>query len=113
LRELLAQWKAAWRELDWEQLDGTQRDKLKSVTQWPLIHASDAGTYSEIGRDFVWLKMEIPDIEGVRLALLDPESRLRRKDEGEPGLDYPMVLRIAIEGTDFFEDLGSPQLLNA
>ena len=32
--------------------------------------------------------MAVPDVEGIRLALLDPESRLRRMDDGPPKRNY-------------------------
>jgi hypothetical protein len=52
--------------------------------------------------------MEVPDVEGIRLALLDPESRLRRMADGPPGRAYPRVQRIHIKRTDFFENLEIP-----
>jgi hypothetical protein len=52
--------------------------------------------------------MEVPDVEGIRLALLDPESRLRRMADGPPGLAYPRIQRLRIQKTDFFEDIEIP-----
>ena len=33
------------------------------------------------GRRFTWIKMSSPNLEGLRLALLDPESAVRRSDQ--------------------------------
>ncbi|MGZ4969265.1 MAG: TrlF family AAA-like ATPase [Methylobacter sp.] len=47
---------------------------LVSGSDWP--HSS-----ANAGSRFCWVKMSDPSFEGVRLALLDPESALRRSDE--------------------------------
>ncbi len=104
-QELLAQWMAVRRGQDWEHLSQRERKRLREATHWPLIEASDPHAYEAIGTRFTWLKMEVPDIEGIRLSLLDPESRLRRMTEGRPSQVYPLIRRIAIRRTDFFENV--------
>lgn len=47
---------------------------LVSGSDWP--HAS-----SNAGTRFCWVKMSAPNFDGLRLALLDPESAIRRSDQ--------------------------------
>lgn len=102
-RDLLARWIVARRQLDWDSLSARERAEIKSRTHWPLIECSDPHAYEDMGSRFTWLKMEVPDVEGIRLALLDPESRLRRMAAGIPGQNYPSLRRISIRNTDFFD----------
>lgn len=51
-----------------------KRDNLA----WVL--GSDSHKPKEIGRGFTWVKMSTPSFDGLRLALLDPESAIRRSD---------------------------------
>ena len=46
-----------------------------------LVLGSDSHQPIDIGRGFTWVKMSTPSIEGLRLALLDPISAVRRSDE--------------------------------
>lgn len=107
-QDLLARWIAARRDLEWDTLTERERQRIRETRHWPLIEASDPHCYEDIGTRFTWLKMEVPDVEGIRLALLDPESRLRRMAEGRPGHTYPVIRRLAIRGTDFFEHVEIP-----
>lgn len=51
------------------------RDKaLLSGSDWPH-NTTNAGTR------FCWVKMSLPSFDGLRLALLDPESAIRRSDQ--------------------------------
>ncbi|WP_082428414.1 TrlF family AAA-like ATPase [Pseudomonas sp. NBRC 111119] len=52
----------------------------------PEIVGSDAHTPTAVGRSFTWVKMSEPSIVGLRLALLDGNSSIRRSDtfEGDP-----------------------------
>ena len=50
----------------------------------------------------------MPDIEGIRLALLDPASRLRRMAEGPPGKAYSRIERLRVRETDFFKEIDVP-----
>ncbi|MBI1893980.1 MAG: hypothetical protein HYS14_07715 [Candidatus Rokubacteria bacterium] len=107
-QDLLARWMAARQGLDWEALGERDRRRFRERERWPLIEASDPHVYEEIGAHFTWLKMEVPDVEGIRLALLDPESRLRRMAEGRPAQDHPRFRHISIRRTDFFEAIEVP-----
>ena len=104
-KELLWRWAAARRGEDWDQLTEGQKAHYREQQHWPLVECSDPHTYEAIGFRYAWLKMEVPDVEGIRLALLDPESRLRRMADGPPGHRYPLIERIRIRHTDFFEDV--------
>ena len=104
-RELLCRWAAARRNEDWEQLTAGQRAHYREQHHWPLVECSDPHNYETIGSRFSWLKMEMPDIEGIRLALLDPASRLRRMAEGPPGQAYPRIERLRVRNTDFFDEI--------
>ncbi len=54
---------------------------------WVL--GSDSHKPEEIGRGFTWVKMSVPSFDGLRLALLDPESTLCRSDQKK---DDPQIL---------------------
>jgi ABC-type lipoprotein export system ATPase subunit/predicted metal-dependent phosphoesterase TrpH len=58
-------------------------DKLASVL------GSDSHKPKEIGRGFTWVKMSTPSFDGLRLALLDPESAVRRGDQ-HPDAPQPL-----------------------
>lgn len=107
-KELLWRWAAARRSEDWETLTQAQRARYREQKHWPLVECSDPHRYEAIGSRYTWLKMEVPDVEGIRLALLDPESRLRRMADGPPGRAYPRLERLRVRRTDFFEDIEVP-----
>jgi hypothetical protein len=107
-QDLLCRWVAARQGEEWDALTETQKDRYRKQKHWPLVECSDPCQYEAIGSRYTWLKMEVLDVEGIRLALLDPESRLRRMAEGPPGQAYPRLERLHIRGTDFFEDVEVP-----
>jgi len=107
-KELLWRWAAARRSEDWDGLTETQKARYREQKDWPLVECSDPHKYEAIGSRFTWLKMEVPDVEGIRLALLDPQSRLRCMADGPPGRAYPRIERLHIRRTDFFEDIEVP-----
>ena len=107
-QDLLFRWTAVRRGDDWDHLTRNQKAYYRERKHWPLVECSDPHNYEAIGTRFSWLKMEVPDIEGIRMALLDPESRLRRMSDGPPGRAYARVQRISIKGTDFFDDIEIP-----
>ena len=107
-KDLLWRWAAARRSEDWDRLTEAQKTRYRDQKHWPLVECSDPHAYEAIGSRFTWLKMEVPDVEGIRLALLDPQSRLRRMADGPPGHAYPRVERLLVRGTDFFEDVEVP-----
>jgi ABC-type cobalamin/Fe3+-siderophores transport system ATPase subunit len=107
-KELLWRWAAARRSEDWDNLSEGQKARYREQKHWALVECSDPHRYEAIGSRFTWLKMEVPDVEGIRLALLDPESRLRRMADGPPGRAYPRVQRLHVKRTDFFEGVEIP-----
>lgn len=64
------------------------------------VLGSDSHHPSEIGRGYTWVKMSAPSIEGLKLALLDPESAIRRSDECThypQQLSHPKIKSITVE----------------
>ncbi len=104
-QENICRWYAARRGWDWDSMEKERKDEIRKNKHWPLLEASDPNDFEGIGTRFSWLKLENRDLEGIRLALLDPESRLRRMNEGHPRSDYPLIKRIQLQNTDFFEDV--------
>ena len=107
-QELLCRWAVAKQGEDWEELPQSRRQRVRDRKDWPLVECSDPHKYEAIGSRYTWLKMEVADVEGIRLALLDPQSRLRRMSEGPPGRHYPRIERLHVRGTDFFQDVEVP-----
>ncbi len=106
VKDLLVRWAAAFHHgKPLERLTDAERTRLERTTHWPLLHASDPKRYQDVGRCFTYLKMERPSLEGLRLALLDPGSRLRTMDEGEPPTDHPRITSLSVRHTDFFKNL--------
>lgn len=61
---------------------------------------SDSHQSKEVGRGFTWVKMSSPSIEGLKLALLDPESAVRRGDlypSYPQQLGHPRIKSITVE----------------
>ncbi len=104
-QELLWHWIAARRDQDWTQLKDAEKRRIRSVEHWPLIEASDPDSFEKIGSRYTWLKMDVPDVEGIRLALLDPESRLRRQSTDLPSHRHPIIRSLSVRRTDFIEKL--------
>jgi len=112
-REMLAEWTATRLGRDWTSLDADGRRKFRDAVYWPLVQASDPARFEDIGATFTWLKMEEPSLEGLRLALLDPGSRLRSAADGCPACEYPHITTLRVQNTVLFDDLSlhlSPQL---
>lgn len=64
------------------------------------VLGSDSHQASEIGRGYTWVKMSAPSIEGLKLALLDPESAIRRSDQCAnypQQLSHPKIKSITVE----------------
>jgi ABC-type lipoprotein export system ATPase subunit/histidinol phosphatase-like PHP family hydrolase len=65
---------------------------------WVL--GSDSHQPKDIGRGFTWIKMSAPSIEGLRLALLDPQSAVRRSDvcgTYPQQLSHPKIKSVTVE----------------
>lgn len=64
-------------------LDGTRGGIQRRAV--PRIWASDSHSRAEAGRRFTWIKMSRPDLEGLRLAMLDGQDSLRLATGEQPG----------------------------
>jgi ABC-type transport system involved in cytochrome bd biosynthesis fused ATPase/permease subunit len=65
-----------------------------------FVLGSDSHRPKDIGRRFTWVKMSAPSIEGLKLALLDPESAVRRSDRCAnypQQLGHPKIKSITVE----------------
>ncbi|HDR1500996.1 TPA: AAA family ATPase [Pasteurella multocida] len=62
----------------------------------PIVNGSDAHKTSNAGTRWVWLKMAQPSIEGLKLALLDPESSLLQAQD-EPKTPLYRITSLQIE----------------
>jgi ABC-type lipoprotein export system ATPase subunit/histidinol phosphatase-like PHP family hydrolase len=70
------------------------------LTGLASVLGSDSHQPKDIGRGYTWVKMSTPSIEGLKLALLDPESAIRRSDEFPDypqQLDHPKINSLKIE----------------
>lgn len=64
------------------------------------VRGSDSHQPSEVGRGYTWVKMSAPSIEGLKLALLDPESAIRHSDQCAnypQQLSHPKIKSITVE----------------
>ncbi|MES2771410.1 MAG: hypothetical protein V4623_05435, partial [Pseudomonadota bacterium] len=57
------------------------RASLLEKEKRPWVLGSDSHQPKRIGRGFTWVKISTPSFDGLRLALLDPESAIRRGDQ--------------------------------
>ena len=65
-------------------LDGSKPEVGRKLSQ---VWGSDSHSFDSIGQRFTWVKMTKPNLEGLRLALLDGEASLkpsRREDTADP-----------------------------
>ena len=70
------------KEIDPSWLDGSRFEIRRRL---PQVCFSDGHDFNELGRRFTWVKMTRPNIEGLRLALLDGAASLKLAARGEPG----------------------------
>ena len=70
------------RELDNGWLDGSKGEIGRSLSQ---VWASDGHDFDRLGQRFAWIKMTQPNLEGLRLALLDGEASLKPANVGDLG----------------------------
>ena len=61
-------------------LDGSKSVVGRKLSQ---VWGSDSHSYDSIGQRFTWVKMTKPNLEGLRLALLDGESSLKPARRGD------------------------------
>lgn len=71
-----------------------------ALADMAFVLGSDSHQSNDIGRGFTWVKMSTPSIEGLKLALLDPESAVRRSDQYAnypQQLGHPKIKSITVE----------------
>lgn len=105
LRNLICEWITRRAGRRWDELAPDEQATVRASQHWPLIMGSDPGTYADLGRRSTWLKMAIPSLEGIRLALLDPQSRLRSGSSPAPGANHPFIQRLKVSNADFIDEL--------
>ena len=70
------------KEIDESWLDGSKEQIGRRISQ---VYASDGHNFDELGRRFTWVKMTRPNLEGLRLALLDGTDSLKPATQEDPG----------------------------
>lgn len=70
------------KEIDESWLDGSKGEIGRRVSQ---VYSSDGHDFSDLGRRSTWLKMTRPNLEGLRLALLDGVASLKPVVRDIPG----------------------------
>jgi energy-coupling factor transporter ATP-binding protein EcfA2 len=71
---------AGMSDLTW--LDGRRTEVARAI---PQLWCSDSHAFDQPGRRFTWVKMTKPDLQGLRLALLDGAGSLQLKAKESPG----------------------------
>ena len=61
-------------------LDGSKAEVGRKI---PQIYSSDSHRADDIGKRFTWIKMTEPNLEGLRLALMDSDSSLKPARAGD------------------------------
>ena len=80
-------------ELDDSWLDGSRSEIGREISQ---IWSSDGHRFEQLGQRFTWVKMTKPNLEGLRLALLDGADSLKPVTRDAP--DNPNIYAdLAIE----------------
>ena len=68
------------RDCDNTWLDGSKPEVGRKLSQ---VWGSDSHSFDSIGQRFTWVKMTRPNLEGLRLALLDGEASLKPARRGD------------------------------
>ena len=68
-------------DVDRTWLDGSLPEIGRRI---PEVYSSDSHCFGETGRRYTWVKMTRPDLDGLRLALLDGAGSLRTAIKDEP-----------------------------
>ena len=70
------------KEFDESWLDGSRPEIGRVLSR---VWCSDGHSFADLGRRFTWVKMTRPDLEGLRLALLDGSASLKPAVRRAPG----------------------------
>ena len=94
-------------EIDRKWIDGSLPEVGRQI---PEVHSSDSHRLDELGRRFTWVKMTRPDLDGLRLALLDGAGSLRNASGGESDDPNDEKASLAIESVivDAARHIGRP-----
>ena len=79
-------------KIDESWLDGSRSEIKRRL---PQVWASDGHDFDQLGRRFTWVKMTRPNLEGLRLALLDGADSLKpavREEPGDPNVHADLAL---------------------
>ena len=79
-------------EIDESWLDGSRPEIRRKLSR---VWCSDGHSFAALGRRFTWVKMTRPDLEGLRLALLDGRASLKpavRKAPGNPNAHATLAI---------------------
>lgn len=80
------------KEIDEGWLDGSRHEIGRRISQ---VWCSDGHDFDELGRRFTWVKMTRPNLDGLRLALLDGTASLKpavREELGNPNAHAALAL---------------------
>ena len=70
------------KDFDASWLDGSRPEIRRKLSQ---VWCSDGHSFAAFGKRFTWVKMTRPDLEGLRLALLDGPASLQPAHRADPG----------------------------
>ena len=69
-------------DVDESWIDGSRSEIGRTI---PTVWSSDGHRYDQLGQRFTWVKMTKPNLEGLRLALLDGSASLKPAARDAPG----------------------------
>ena len=77
------------KEIDESWLDGSRSAVKRRL---PQVWASDGHDFNELGRRFTWVKMTRPNLEGLRLALLDGAPSSLKTELDDPNVHADLAI---------------------
>lgn len=77
------------KEIDESWLDGSRSEVKRRL---PQVRASDGHDFNELGRRFTWVKMTRPNLEGLRLALLDGAPSSLKTELDDPNVHADLAI---------------------
>lgn len=77
------------KEIDESWLDGSRSEVKRRL---PQVRASDGHDFNELGRRFTWVKMTRPNLEGLRLALLDGAPSSLKTELDNPNVHADLAI---------------------
>ena len=88
------------KEIDDSWLDGNRPEVGRRLSQ---VWASDGHRFDELGRRFTWVKMTEPNLEGLRLALLDGDQSLKQSARDDSYDPNTAQAALALESVTVYE----------